>query len=236
MHKSESTDDLLRRYILLSSSRIMIVLADLIRSSEWYDQVFARQMSEKAPSDSSMDDATSELQSIVSSQHDEMDMDMENSPLSYPFDRDHILSSQLPTPKPFSSPSYSQQVEGISLGAPMGLHTPWLQDTNEPTTATSFNPEPMMANLPPPLVTYMNNLWNSHSRRSSNGSDEGINLEAESSHLSQHERQKLQQFLSLALNQLAEGVSAGPSPATPKEGWIKCDQCDKTTRLQCEMK
>ncbi|KAJ6145251.1 hypothetical protein N7470_009146 [Penicillium chermesinum] len=205
----------------------------LDRSNDWYKHL-SRQTPEKVNVDTSMDDVASELQTFVPSQLGELEMDVRSSPMG-PHGSDDVLSSRAATPRPYPSPSYPEAsfLEGHQLVASPEIHTSWAQDRNELPGATSVKSEPTAANLPAPLMTYMTNLWNSHTRSSSQHSDEGIHMESESSQLSQLDRQQLQRFLEMALEKLPEEVPAEEANSRKE---IQCHLCDKKTRLPCEMK
>lgn len=198
----------------------------------------ARQTPEKINGDSLMDDSTTELQSVGSAQPDEMDMDVDSNPMVDPHEHSDVTTAQDAAPMKYASPSCPESsfLEGHSSLALLGpqLQEPGLH-RDSPAMPASFKSEPSMANLPPPLVTYVTNLWNSKTRRSSQQSDEGIEMDAENTQLSQPQRQELQRFFELALDQLAAEFP-GAAGTNSRKDMIQCHLCDKKTRLPCEMK
>jgi hypothetical protein len=83
----------------------------------------------------------------------------------------------------------------------------------------------------------MTKMMNNRGRRSSQHSDEGIEIESDPTTLSQPQRQMLQKVLSAALERLSDDASSiAPEPNDEKQDWFQCDVCSKRTRLRCEMK
>ncbi|KAJ5491518.1 hypothetical protein N7539_003085, partial [Penicillium diatomitis] len=89
------------------------------------------------------------------------------------------------------------------------------------------------------LINAMTKMMNNRARRSSQYSDEGIEIESGSTNLSPPERQMLQKILSTALERLSDEQipsSADAGLDNDKQDWFRCDVCPKRTRLRCEMK
>lgn len=152
------------------------------------------------------------------------------------------FSSRAATPRPISSNAPSEpassesQTSEFSLGC-IGLPQSFTQNTRDAAIERA-NPksETFVADAADSLINSLTKMVNNRNRRSSQNSDEGIEMEAENSQLSQPQRQMLQKVLSVALERLSDETSSAAGPADEKQDWFQCEICAKRTRLRCEMK
>lgn len=196
---------------------------------DWYESLTGQHG--QIPEDTaSQDDPLNETQQDLISTH-EMDLDSVGSVDSLD-DNVDISQSGAATFKP---PQYdSSQPEIPALGSLASLTSHARDSTTE---RGNSKPDTFVADAADNLINAMTKMMNNRGRRSSQHSDEGIEIEPENTALSQAQRQMLQKILSAALHRLSDDTSSTPlEPSDEKQDWFQCDVCSKRTRLRCEMK
>jgi hypothetical protein len=196
---------------------------------DWYENLTGQPG--QIPDDTaSQDDPFNEIQHDLDSTH-EMDLD---SVVSGDTQEDNvdISPSRSTTPKP--PPQYHNTQPEIPL-EPLASLT---NDNRDSTTERgNIKSENFVAEAADNLINAMTKMMNNRGRRSSQHSDEGIEIEPDNTTLSQPQRQILQKVLSAALERLSDDTSSvAPEPNDEKQDWFQCDVCSKRTRLRCEMK
>ncbi|KAJ6013994.1 hypothetical protein N7540_008585 [Penicillium herquei] len=208
----------------------------LKRSMDWYESVTGRRPNHKME-DTSLDDSFMDAPDHMSTHSGEME---------HPCDSmlhvsDNVeFSSCTASPRPVSSSAPSEilsepQPQFPSLGC-IGLPQALSQDARGTTADRNIKSETFVTDAANNLITAMTKMVNNRIRRSSQHSDEGIDMESENAQLSQPQRQMLQKVLSVALERLSDETPAVQEPADEKQDWFQCDICSKRTRLRCEMK
>lgn len=201
----------------------------MYRSMDWYESLTGQPG--QIPEDTaSQDDPFSESQEDLASNH-EMDLDS----VDYEDTHEDPVVISLPdaaTPKP---PQYHNSQPEMP---PLGTLASLTNDSRDSTTdRSSIKSETFLADAADNLINAMTKMMNNRGRRSSQNSDEGIEIEPDTSTLTQPQRQMLQKILSTALERLSDETSSvPPEPTDEKQDWFQCDVCSKRTRLRCEMK
>lgn len=196
---------------------------------DWYENLTGQPG--QIPDDTaSQDDPLNETLQDLDSTH-EMDLD---SVVSGDTQEDNvdIPPSRSATPKP---PQYhNTQPEIPPLGT---LASPTNDNRDSTTERGTIKSETFVADAADNLINAMTKMMNNRGRRSSQHSDEGIEIEPDNTTLSQPQRLMLQKVLSAALERLSDDTSSvAPEPNDEKQDWFQCDVCSKRTRLRCEMK
>ncbi|KAJ5675832.1 hypothetical protein N7462_008729 [Penicillium macrosclerotiorum] len=199
----------------------------LKKSMDWYERVIG-QTGQKVDDSVSLDESLVDTQQDLVSIH-EMDLDSVDSVL-HPQDPVEMPSPKASTPTSIQHNTHSEIPTLRSLSA---LSNTGPEPAIEQGSAKS---ETFVTDAAENLVNAMTRMVNNHARRSSQQSDEGIDLELENSRLSQPQRQMLQRILSAALERLSDETPAAPELSDDKQDWFQCDICSKRTRLRCEMK
>lgn len=207
---------------------------------DWYESVTGHRAGQKLDDSLSQDETLVETQQDLESTAGEMELDSSDAA----HHAVNILSPRTATPNPFHNHPHpetliatTQSSQFPALGS-LGLTSSLTNDGHNGATERE-NPksETFVADAADNLINAMTKMMNNRGRRSSQHSDEGIELEPESSQLSQPQRQMLQKVLSAALDRLSDDTPpAAPDPSDEKQDWFQCDICSKRTRLRCEMK
>ena len=207
---------------------------------DWYESVTGRRPDHKIEDTSSSEESLMDIQDHMSTHSGDMDADTSEPMAMVP---DNVnFSSRAVTPRPISSNAPSEptsaesQTSEFSLGC-IGLPQSFTQNTRDAAIERA-NPksETFVTDAADSLINSLTKMVNNRNRRSSQNSDEGIEMEAENSQLSQPQRQMLQKVLSVALERLSDETSSAVEPADEKQDWFQCGICAKRTRLRCEMK
>lgn len=196
---------------------------------DWYENLTG-QLGHFPEDSASVDDPLNESQQDLVSNH-EMDLDSVDSG-DVPEEPVDISLTDAATPKP---PQYHNPQPEMP---PLGTLTSLTSDNGDSTTErTSSKSEAFVADAADNLISAMTKMINNRGRRSSQHSDEGIEMEPDNTTLTQPQRQMLQKILSAALDRLSDDTSSlAPVPTDEKQDWFQCDVCSKRTRLRCEMK
>ena len=208
---------------------------------EWYDGFMGGQADSKVDDNSSVDETMVDAQDTISCQSNDMDFDSGDL-MHHNQEAVNCLPSQTTTPKPLPSNALPEtdaqgsQLQYPALGA-LGL-APSLAQSDRDSAVEHGNTKPgaFVTDAADNLINAMTKMMNSRGRRTSQLSDEGIDVEPENTQLSQPQRQMLQKVLSMALERLSDDVPIVPEPVDEKQDWFQCDICSKRTRLRCEMK
>lgn len=196
---------------------------------DWYENLTG-QPGEIPEDTASQDDPLNETQQDLVSNH-EMDLDSVGSVDTHEENID-ISPSGAATPKP---PQYHDpQPEIPTLSSLVSLAS---DGSNSTTERGNTKSDTFVADAADNLIHAMTKMMNNRGRRSSQHSDEGIEIEPDNTTLTQPQRQMLQKVLSAALERLSDDSSSiPPEPSDDKQDWFQCDVCSKRTRLRCEMK
>lgn len=199
---------------------------------DWYDNVMDRQSRDRH------DETMSQSSTLVDSQQDlesstGMEVDSNND---FPFSQ--AITSGSIQHNARSETSLDAHASRFPHSGPPGFASfPPGNRNDSATERANIKPEAFVADAADNLINAMTKMMNSRGRRSSQQSDEGIEIEPENPQLSQPQRQMLQKVLSAALERLSDDASPTASdPSDGKDGWFQCDICSKRTRLRCEMK
>ncbi|KAJ5358634.1 uncharacterized protein N7496_011047 [Penicillium cataractarum] len=201
----------------------------LKKSMDWYESLTG-QPSQIPEDTASQDDPLNETQQDLVSNH-EMDLDSVASG-DTPEENMDFSPSGAATPKPLQYNNSQPEIPQLSTLASL------TNETRDSTTERgNIKSETFVADAADNLINAMTKMMNSRGRRSSQQSDEGIEIESDHNTLSQPQRQMLQKVLSAALERLSDDASSiAPEPNDEKQDWFQCDVCSKRTRLRCEMK
>ncbi|EPS26002.1 hypothetical protein PDE_00938 [Penicillium oxalicum 114-2] len=165
-------------------------------------------------------------------------------------------SANMNAPSSTNSPKETGEscLPGLPTPRPLHYHSTQIQPENshpEPFPSLAVDDHPINAEPEPArsgtsisdaadnLINAMTKMMNARGRRSSQHSDEGIEIETEGTDLPQPKRQMLQKILATALERLSEKPGVAPTMVESNEDkhdWFQCDVCPKRTRLRCEMK
>ncbi|KAJ5166569.1 uncharacterized protein N7482_005350 [Penicillium canariense] len=203
----------------------------LKKSMDWYENLTGQpgQIAEDSASQDDPDPSNETQQDLVSPH--EMDLDSTDS-LGHPEDTGDFLPSGATTPKPTQYDHTQPEIPALG-----GLVSLARDGRDVATERGSIKPETCVADAADNLINAMTKVMNSRGHRSSNHSDEGIEIESDVTQLSPPQRQMLQKVLSVALERLSDkNTSTEPEPIDDKQDWFQCDICSKRTRLRCEMK
>lgn len=196
---------------------------------DWYESLTG-QYAQIPDDNASQDDPLNETQQDLVSTH-EMDLDSVGSVDTHD-DNVGISPSGAATPKPLQYDSSQPEIPALGSLASLTSHAQ--ESTTERASSKS---DTFVADAADNLINAMTKMMNNRGRRSSQFSDEGIEIEPENPALSQAQRQMLQKILSAALHRLSDDTSSTPlEPSNEKQDWFQCDVCPKRTRLRCEMK
>jgi hypothetical protein len=162
------------------------------------------------------------------------DIDLEYSSTSQQKTNIFTFGAATPRPPQYSTPSLADSAPSqFPAFASLGLSTSQASSAERGIT----RPDGSVADAADNLINAMTKMMNNRGRRSSQPTDEGVDLEADAAQLSQPQRQMLQKVLSVALERLSDDNEVtAQEPDTEKRGWFQCDACPKQTRLRCEMK
>ncbi|KAF3398248.1 hypothetical protein F1880_005637 [Penicillium rolfsii] len=201
----------------------------LKKSMDWYENLTGQPG--HIPDDTaSQDDPVNETQQDLDSTH-EMDLD---SIASGDTQEDNVDScpSRSATPKPLQDHNTPPEIPPLDTIASL------TNETHDSTEQRGHNKsETFVADAADNLINAMTKMMNSRRRRSSQHSDEGIEITPDNTTLSQPQRQMLQKVLAAALERLSDETSSVvPEANDEKQDWFQCDVCSKRTRLRCEMK
>jgi hypothetical protein len=202
---------------------------------DWYEKVVRRQPGKRFDElESSKDESVFEAQEDATSVQSVSELEPEYQSTSQ--HKNDVFTFGATTPKAAQydtlsvAESESSQFPGFGS---LGLKT------SESSVAErgSTKPEGSVVDAADNLINAMTKMVKSRGRRSSQGIDEGIEVESDNAQLSQPQRQMLQRVLSVALERLTdENDATTRDPDIEKRGWFQCDSCPKQTRLRCEMK
>ena len=211
----------------------------VVRSMDWYAGVAQRQASHEFDEPNSQENSMAEMpRDLVSPNATETNFGSEH--VAHP-DGDDLLSSRAATPKPSQNNTPPDSTLNIqpeahedfgSLPSASNLMDDGRDLTTERSTPGSAA---FVVDAADNLLNAMTKMMNSHRRRTSLQSDEGIDMESDVLQLSHPQRQMLQKILSTALERLSE-TSTVSEVCDDKQDWFQCDVCSKRTRLRCEMK
>ncbi|KAJ5088189.1 hypothetical protein N7456_011805 [Penicillium angulare] len=211
------------------------------KSMEWYESVTGHRPNTKMEDAGSVDESFMDAQDHMSNYSGEMEMDSSDS-LHYQSAHVNSLVSAPVTPQPVPSTTATEVTPDIKPShfpsiSPIGLlPSPTHEERDATGERGSLKSETFVTDAADNLLNAMTKMVNNRTRRSSQHSDEGIDVESENSQLSQPQRQMLRQVLSVALERLSDDTPAVQAPTDEKQDWFQCDICSKRTRLRCEMK
>ncbi|KAJ5199635.1 Zinc finger C2H2 [Penicillium cf. griseofulvum] len=206
----------------------------LKKSMDWYEKVILRQPEQSLDNRSPIDNSVFETQDDEMSVQSAADVELEYGSTSQQKTNIFTFGAATPRPPQYGTPSLADSVPSqFPAFASLGLSTSQASSAERGIT----RPDGSVTDAADNLINAMTKMMNNRSRRSSQHTDEGVDLEVDAAQLSQPQRQMLQKVLSVALERLSDDNEVtAQDPDTEKRGWFQCDACPKQTRLRCEMK
>lgn len=213
----------------------MLLIIYLDRSMDWYETtVVGQSFCDSGSQDESMFETQPDLvcsESIMGIQENSQSKEDFLSPMaSHP-------SYTKTNAKVAQSPEDLELDQHSALGS-LGLTSSLNHDGRDGSAELGnvFSEQVFVSGAADNLIHSMTKMMNPRRQRSSQLTDEGIDVEPETAPLSQPQRHMLRKVLSTALERLSDDTQSIDDTDTGKLGWFQCDSCPKRTRLRCEMK
>ncbi|KAJ5177517.1 Zinc finger C2H2 [Penicillium coprophilum] len=206
----------------------------LKKSMDWYEKVILRQPEQSRDSRNPRDSSVFESHDDEMSVQSTPDIELESGSTSQQKTDIFTFGDATPRPPQYGTPSLADSVPSqFPAFTSLGLST-----SQGPSAERGMTrPDGSVTDAADNLINAMTKMMNNRGRRSSQNTDEGIDLGADAAQLSQPQRQMLQKVLSVALERLSDdNQSIAQDHDNEKRDWFQCDACPKRTRLRCEMK